>query len=286
MFDIAGTDDLAILRQRVSDSGSDIVVLVSEDGPGAPLVPAVCEALEDQPVSLCLAINWVDLVRPPDGALRCGSYALQGLLRSPLDGLGGLSKRLFDLGVGTFALVVLSPVILAAACAIVLESPGPVLFRQQRFGMGGQPISVLKFRTMRPESCDVSGGVQTATRDARVTRVGRLLRRCSIDELPQLINVLRGEMSLVGPRPHPLGMTIEDRLYGDAVAHYRARHLVRPGITGWAQVNGSRGAVHDMEKARRRVELDLYYVNNWSLGLDLLILIRTVTGAFLSLRAD
>ena len=222
----------------------------------------------------------------PTGVLRCGDYVLHGLLRSPLEGTGGFAEQLLDLTLGGVALLVLLPVMLVAAAAIMLESPGLVLFRQPRHGRGGKPISVFQFRTMRSDHCDITGQNHTVARDARVTRVGRVLRRSSVDELPQLIDVLCGHMSLVGPRLHPLGMLIGDRPYGEAVAHYRARHLVRPGITGWAQVNGSRGAIDDMAKAQRRVELDLYYLNNWSFGLDLLILMRTAGGAFLSLRAD
>jgi lipopolysaccharide/colanic/teichoic acid biosynthesis glycosyltransferase len=161
-----------------------------------------------------------------------------------------------------------------------------VLFRQWRFGLGNRPIFVLKFRTMRIEGCDATGERRTVARDSRVTRVGRFLRRTSIDELPQLINVLRGEMSLVGPRPHPLHMRVGDSYYFDAVSRYRVRHLVKPGITGWAQINGSRGEVDTLEKARRRVELDLWYLQNWSLVLDFRILLSTALGRFGTWHAD
>lgn len=139
---------------------------------------------------------------------------------------------------------------------------------------------------MCTERGDTTGAARTLARDPRVTRVGRILRRLSFDELPQLLAVLRGEMSLVGPRPHATHMMVEGAYYFDAVDFYRARHRMLPGITAWAQVNGSRGEVDTVEKARRRVELDLWYVANWSPALDLWIILRTVFGAFVTLKAD
>ena len=134
---------------------------------------------------------------------------------------------------------------------------------------------IYKFRTMRTDMGDPTGAVRTLARDSRVTSVGRVLRRLSLDELPQFINVARGEMSLVGPRPHPTHMKVEGNYYFEAVVAYRARHRVLPGITGWAQINGSRGEIDTLEKARRRIELDLWYIANWSPVLDLWIILRT-----------
>jgi exopolysaccharide biosynthesis polyprenyl glycosylphosphotransferase len=211
---------------------------------------------------------------------------LVDLVVRPQAGWRAAAKRASDVTGAFIALLLLAPVMLAAALAIRVETPGPVLFRQWRFGAGSRPIQVLKFRTMRADLCDVTGAARTTRQDHRVTRVGRFLRRTSIDELPQLLNVLRGDMSLVGPRPHPLHMRVGSVYYFEAVEWYRARHRVRPGITGWAQVNGSRGEVDTLEKARRRVELDLWYLANWSLSLDLLVILRTVFGGFRSPSAD
>jgi lipopolysaccharide/colanic/teichoic acid biosynthesis glycosyltransferase len=158
---------------------------------------------------------------------------------------------------------------------IKLDSRGPVLFAQERFGFNNNVIRVLKFRTMYLDRGDISGAQRTVRDDPRVTRVGRILRALSLDELPQLFNVVRGEMSLVGPRPHAITMRAGDRLYDDAVATYLNRHRVKPGITGWAQINGLRGEVDTIEKARARVEHDLYYIEHWSLWLDLKILLTT-----------
>ncbi|MDQ2101721.1 undecaprenyl-phosphate glucose phosphotransferase [Azospirillum isscasi] len=200
---------------------------------------------------------------------------LLGVIHRPLAGWRGVLKRSEDLLIGGAALAVLAPVLLLAAAAIRLESPGPVLFRQKRFGFNNEEFEIWKFRTMHTDRGDRSGAQRTVRNDPRVTRVGRFLRRTSIDELPQLFNVLRGEMSIVGPRPHPVAMKAGDMLYHEAVENYACRHRVRPGITGWAQVNGLRGEIDNLHTAARRVEHDLYYVDNWSLGLDAEIMVRT-----------
>ncbi|MGG5817697.1 exopolysaccharide biosynthesis polyprenyl glycosylphosphotransferase [Falsiroseomonas sp. HW251] len=280
-FDDASDDDIARLM-RLVQAGEVQVVALAMPGCDAARIAALRERLLDQPVLLCLAFDGSALAWTP----RRTALRLMDIAGTPHRGGAGVAKRGLDLLVGAAALVALSPVLLAAAVAVKLTSPGPVLFRQWRFGAGSRPIEVLKFRTMRTDSCDVTGAQRTVARDPRVTPVGRFLRRSSIDELPQLINVLRGEMSLVGPRAHPMHMRVEGDYYFEAVANYRARHLVRPGITGWAQVNGSRGEVDTLEKARRRVALDLWYIENWSLALDLRILLRTALGGFASTKAD
>jgi undecaprenyl-phosphate galactose phosphotransferase/putative colanic acid biosynthesis UDP-glucose lipid carrier transferase len=176
-----------------------------------------------------------------------------------------------DIVVSSFGLLVLCPVMLFAAILIRLDSPGPILFRQVRKGINGQPFRILKFRTM---SVMEDGAVvaQTTRKDTRVTRAGYWLRRASIDELPQLLNVLLGEMSIVGPRPHALA---HDNEYTNLIANYSRRHHVKPGITGWAQVNGFRGGTPELAMMQRRVELDLWYIANWSLVLDFWIIVRT-----------
>jgi Undecaprenyl-phosphate glucose phosphotransferase len=194
----------------------------------------------------------------------------------PIEGWNYVAKWVEDKIVAIGLLVVLSPILLAAALAIRLDSPGPIFFRQKRLGFNNNLIEVLKFRTMRHDETDENADRQVTRTDPRVTRVGRLLRRTSIDELPQLINVLKGEMSVVGPRPHALGTKAGGRLFQDVVEAYAHRHKIKPGITGWAQVNGWRGETDTEEKLKKRVECDLYYIENWSLVFDLLILLRTV----------
>jgi lipopolysaccharide/colanic/teichoic acid biosynthesis glycosyltransferase len=159
---------------------------------------------------------------------------------------------------------------------IKLDSRGPVFFKQKRLGANNLPFNLLKFRSMYVEHEDPFGHQLTRAGDPRITRVGRFLRMASLDELPQLINVLRGDMSLVGPRPHPLGASAAGISYARAISEYPIRHRVKPGITGWAQVNGWRGETTTIEQIQRRFEHDLYYVENWSLGFDFLILGRTV----------
>jgi lipopolysaccharide/colanic/teichoic acid biosynthesis glycosyltransferase len=172
-------------------------------------------------------------------------------------------------------LILLSPALLAIAAIIRLESPGPALFRQKRRGMNNEPFDVLKFRSMYTHSEDRNADRLVTLGDSRVTKIGAFIRRTSIDELPQLINVLLGHMSLVGPRPHAYGAKAADRLYEEVVSRYPARHRVLPGITGLAQVRGFRGNTGLEEDIVKRVESDLEYMDRWSLGLDVAILART-----------
>ena len=162
------------------------------------------------------------------------------------------------------------------AITIRLDSPGPILFRQRRHGLNNAEFEILKFRTMVATPSDPGDGRrQTQRNDTRITRVGNFLRRSSLDELPQIFNVLRGEMSLVGPRPHPTEMRTENRLGSEIVADYPHRHRVKPGMTGWAQINGYRGATQTAEQIRRRVTYDIFYIENWSLLFDIKILALT-----------
>jgi lipopolysaccharide/colanic/teichoic acid biosynthesis glycosyltransferase len=167
------------------------------------------------------------------------------------------------------------PLLVVTAIAIRLTSPGPILFVQPRFGFNNREIMVYKFRSMYIDQGDVTGSIRTRKGDSRITPVGKLIRRLSIDELPQLLNVLKGEMSIVGPRPHAIHMKVGDHYYFDAVKGYAARHRVKPGITGLAQVRGLRGEINSIERAVKRVEFDKYYIENWSLSLDLLIILET-----------
>jgi len=182
-----------------------------------------------------------------------------------------LLKRSFDLIVATAAGLLLLPLMLIVAALIKLDSRGPILFQQIRHGYNNKPIKVLKFRTM--VSCDERDFRQATRDDPRVTRIGRILRRTSADELPQLLNVIRGTMSIVGPRPHAIA---HNEMYDGQIARMSRRHNVKPGITGWAQVNGLRGETDTFEKMRKRVEHDLYYIDNWSFAFDLKILLMTI----------
>jgi putative colanic acid biosynthesis UDP-glucose lipid carrier transferase len=197
---------------------------------------------------------------------------LLAVCETPFSGMNGVLKRASDIVMTLAILAFIWPVMLAIAIGVRATSPGPVIFKQRRYGLYGERIFVYKFRTM--SVCEDRGDVVQATRnDPRVTRFGRFLRRTSLDELPQLFNVLNGTMSLVGPRPHAIAHNEE---YRKLIDGYMLRHKVRPGITGWAQVNGFRGETETLEKMRRRVEFDLHYLRNWSLGLDIAILLRTV----------
>ena len=198
------------------------------------------------------------------------------LQRAPLSPTEQALKRLVDIVVAATALVALAPLMVAVAIAIRLDSPGPVFFRQTRHGFNGRPFGIYKFRSMTVlENGDIVP--QAQKNDSRVTRVGYWIRRLSIDELPQLLNVVYGDMSIVGPRPHA---SAHDRYFTSTVEKYAFRHHVKSGITGWAQVCGARGETDTLEKMQRRVEFDLWYINNWSIWLDLSIMIRTVFVVF------
>jgi exopolysaccharide biosynthesis polyprenyl glycosylphosphotransferase len=190
----------------------------------------------------------------------------------PLSRLEIVQKRLFDLVFAALALIALTPLLAVVAVLIKMDSPGPVFFVQRRYGFNQQPFRIIKFRTMRALD---DGAVirQAVPGDPRVTRIGRWLRRWNIDEIPQLFNILTGDMSLVGPRPHALS---HDHEYERRISLYARRHNVMPGITGWAQIHGYRGETDTEEKMQNRVEHDLFYIDNWSLWLDLKIIARTV----------
>ena len=204
-----------------------------------------------------------------------------GLCETPFTGTNRLVKRLSDILLSTVILIFTAPVLLGIGISIKLSSPGPVLFRQRRNGLDGEEIVVYKFRSMRTQDDGLL--VQQATKgDPRVTPLGAFLRRSSLDELPQFINVLQGRMSIVGPRPHAVA---HNELYRQIIKAYMVRHKVKPGITGWAQINGHRGETDTVDKMRLRVEYDLEYLRNWSLGLDLQIIARTIKLVFFDRNA-
>jgi len=274
--DIAGVamlgDTQALLDHRIMPYVDKVVIAVPQVAHDR--VRELIERLSVLPNEVMLFVD--------QGPAGCAA-ALSRIAEAPLAPVSGVArderralvKRVTDLVIGTLALIALSPVMALIALAIKLDSPGPVFFRQRRHGFNSEEILVWKFRTMA-EGSDRGPIRQVTLGDPRVTRIGRLLRPLSLDELPQLFNVLAGEMSLVGPRPHAVGMTTGDSLSAKLVAEYAHRHRMKPGITGWAAVNGSRGPVDTIELVRRRVALDIEYVERQSLMLDLIILLRTI----------
>lgn len=194
------------------------------------------------------------------------------VFESPLTGINAVQKALFDTIMATLILLLIWPILLVIAIAIKLTSPGPVIFKQRRYGMDGEEILVYKFRSM--SVCEDGTQIDQASRDdQRITRLGGFLRRTSLDELPQFINVLQTRMSIVGPRPHAVA---HNEMYRGLIPGYMWRHKVKPGITGWAQVNGYRGETKALEKMEGRVQYDIDYLRNWSLSLDFYIIIRTI----------
>ena len=201
-------------------------------------------------------------------------------LMEPIPGWGLWFKRVEDLVLAGLTLLALSPVFALVALMIRLESPGPIFFRQVRTGFNGQTFELWKFRSMYADMTDHHAQTQTSRNDPRVTYVGRIIRRTSIDELPQLINVIQGAMSLIGPRPHALATRAEGRELDELVDYYAVRHRVRPGMTGWAQIHGLRGELDSIEKLRKRVDYDIEYIERWSLWLDVKILFKTILLVF------
>jgi len=226
------------------------------------IVPLKVSLLPDRAVSAILRRQ---------GAVPEGSYTIE-MQRTPLRGLERWVKRLLDVAVAATSLAFLVPLLVISAVAIKLETAGPVIFRQRRHGFNGKSFTIYKLRTMTVTE-EGTAVVQALEQDPRVTRVGRILRVTSIDELPQLWNVLRGDMSIVGPRPHAL---VHDYEYSKTIANYAYRHHVKPGITGWAQVHGFRGGTPQLELMQKRILLDLWYIDNWSFTLDIHIMVKTV----------
>ena len=214
-----------------------------------------------------------------------GGHTFLNVIDRPLRDWKSIAKNVEDRLVAAAILALITPLLLAIAILIKLDSPGPVLFRQKRYGFNNRLIEVWKFRTMYQDMTDASAQQLTRRNDPRITRVGAFLRRTSLDELPQFINVLRGDMSVVGPRPHATAAKAGALLYQEAVKHYDARHRVKPGITGWAQINGWRGETDTIEQIRKRVEHDLYYIEHWSIAFDLKIILRTAVGGFVGHNA-
>ena len=259
-----------MIRQDAVDT-----VLVALPWSAGDQTRAIIERISMAPVDVYIYPGTNGLNLPLRRADRAFDLPLLMACTRPIGGLGAFIKRAEDVALSAALLTFISPVLLTIAAAIKLTSRGPVLFRQRRLGYNNRVIEVLKFRSMYTHLSDADAAQQAFRGDKRVTPVGAWLRKTSLDELPQLLNVLKGDMSLVGPRPHALATTAGGLALEEAVPVYSSRHRVKPGITGWAQVNGYRGALDSVEKIVHRVNHDLYYIENWSLGLDIKILWRT-----------
>jgi exopolysaccharide biosynthesis polyprenyl glycosylphosphotransferase len=271
-------DPVSAIVGLAGEGEIDDVILVPHTLDDPLLVPAI-ERLSAYAVDIVLGTGAIgqavaDLAPGPGSP----AVPLLPLVKQPIRGRGARAKHALDVVASSLAILVLLPVFAIIALAIKLDSPGPVLFKQKRLGLNQKAFLLWKFRTMHCGSDGVGADFQQATRrDRRITRVGRVLRRLSLDELPQLGNVLWGEMSLVGPRPHPLPL---NKQFAEKIALYSARHRVLPGITGLAQISGCRGETDTLEKMCARVDYDLQYIRNWSLWLDLRIIALTVLGRF------
>jgi Undecaprenyl-phosphate glucose phosphotransferase len=253
----------------------EIVVAVPEKVDAA--FNSVVRRLSTLPTNINLCPDLFDVVTPPRKVKVLSDTLMFNVCERPLAGWASIVKRVEDIVLSSLLLVFFFPLMAIIALLIKLDSKGPVLFKQQRFGFNNDTITVLKFRTMRQDAGGDSAVPQAQQNDPRVTRIGRILRRTSLDELPQLINVLMGDMSLIGPRPHAVA---HNEHYAKIIDGYLARHRVRPGITGWAQVNGYRGETKNIELMIQRVKHDLYYIDNWSLRLDIRILLKSVLCGF------
>jgi Undecaprenyl-phosphate glucose phosphotransferase len=227
------------------------------------------------PVDIRLSAHSSELTFRPRAYSYIGAVPMLDILDKPINDWDSVAKRAFDIVFSLLGIVLFSPIMLATAIAIKLDSKGPVLFVQKRHGFNNEEIRVYKFRSMYVDQCDPTAKNAVTKDDPRVTRVGRFIRKTSIDELPQFFNALNGSLSLVGPRPHAVAGQTRCRLFHEVVDGYFARHKVKPGVTGWAQINGWRGEIDSDEKIRMRTEYDLQYIENWSLWLDLKILFMT-----------
>ena len=266
--------DRKAVRQAIglcrSVAPDDIVILASQEELAA--APELARLLSELPVSVHIVPLGDVNIFGTSHIAELGDLKTLVVSRPPLSTFDLAVKRAFDLSVASVGLLLLAPLFAAVAIAIKLESGGEVFFRQKRHGYNNTIIHVIKFRSMIPGP-EGDCFVQATRKDARVTQVGRLLRRTNIDELPQLFNVLAGDMSIVGPRPHA---TAHNQMFEGKILPFSRRHNIKPGITGWAQVNGHRGETDTLEKMQRRVEHDLFYIDNWSFLLDLEIILLTL----------
>ena len=287
--DVAGFfDDRALDRTELTDpqkllgrmdgiteyvnSNSIDLVYITLPMASQPRTLALLDALRDTTASVYIVpdIFVSDLIQARVDHIH--GMPVVALTESPTLGVSGIGKRISDIVIASLILLMIWPLLLALAAGVKLSSPGPVIFKQRRYGLDGHEILIYKFRSM--SVCDDGDVIKQAGRcDARITRFGAFIRRTSLDELPQFINVLQGRMSVVGPRPHAVA---HNEQYRKLIKGYMLRHKVKPGITGWAQVNGLRGETETLDKMRARVQYDIDYMRNWSLGFDLMIIVKTL----------
>lgn len=266
--------DLSILLADIRAERVDQVI-VAMPLPEGVSIEEVVGKLSMLPVLIRLAPDLSEFALAGRSMVMLGDIPLMTLFERPINGVNQISKRIEDLVLGSLLLILFAPLFALVALAIKLDSPGGVFFRQDREGFNHQTFRIWKFRSMRNDALQYDQIRQATAGDRRVTRVGRFLRGSSIDELPQLINVVSGQMSLVGPRPHAPSTKVAGILFSEATQNYAARHRVKPGMTGWAQVNGWRGETDTDEKLLKRVEYDLFYIEHWSIGFDIYIIVRT-----------
>lgn len=268
-FDLTG--NLAALARAARAGEIDDIVVATPDAAPADM-EVLMRRLSILPVSIAVAPNLLWLEHAGGVVSKIGDAPILNLYRRPLEGWGGFLKTIEDRLIGAAAFVVAAPLLLAIALAVKLQDGGPIFFRQRRHGFNNEVFTIYKFRTMTVAE-DGDDIRQARVDDPRITQVGKFLRRYSLDELPQIINVLKGEMSLVGPRPHALA---HNHAYAQTIENYSGRHKMKPGITGWAQVNGYRGETSENELMKERVKFDLEYIDNWSPWFDLKIMVLTV----------
>ncbi|WP_417518347.1 undecaprenyl-phosphate glucose phosphotransferase [Minwuia sp.] len=245
-------------------------------------IAAVLNQLREAPIDVSLAPEPLGYRLMERRVRHLGDLPMTVVQEPPLSGWNYIIKALEDRILSALIIIAISPLLITLAILIRLDSPGPAIFRQQRYGFNNNVFTVYKFRSMRNDAGDARGGAQATKGDARITRIGAFIRKTSLDELPQLFNVLKGDMSLVGPRPHAVAHNEE---YAELIDHYLSRHKVKPGITGWAQIHGLRGETDTNEKMEMRVQYDLYYIDNWSLWLDIRIILRTLLVGFVNENA-
>ena len=268
---VLGTLDDALIfsRQNTVDD-----IIISLPWTADQRIKGIIQKLKELPVNVRLCPDLAGFLNLNTNYSTLAEIPMLKVASKPLDGGNYILKMIVDKIFAIFILILISPVMLIIALAIKLNSPGPVFFRQKRYGFNNNLFSVYKFRTMRHDICHNLGGEQAKKDDPRVTSLGKFLRKSSLDELPQLFNVLEGSMSLVGPRPHAVN---HDDSFSQVINGFFGRYRVKPGITGWAQVNGWRGETDTTEKLRNRYEHDIYYIENWSILLDIKILFKTIS---------
>lgn len=277
-IEINSVKDIGTLNTRINSSEIWISLPVTE----GKIIQELLFKLRNNTQNIRLIPTIADLKLLNSKVSEVAGLQTIDLSMSPLDGVSALIKRIFDISFSLCVLLIISPIMLLISVIIKITSPGPTLFKQDRNGINGDRISVYKFRSMHVHRESKGKVTQAKKNDSRITPFGAFLRRSSLDELPQFLNVLQGRMSVVGPRPHAVAHNEE---YKDIVDSYMRRHKVKPGITGWAQINGYRGETDTLEKMEKRIEYDLFYIDNWSIWFDIKIVILTVFKGFFSKNA-